>query len=208
MNAKITNYRNTEHIAKKVQDTGSFTDYIKSITPGTARNYQKFLVDYVNKYENGNPRYHKLIRESLITKVNYDLKKQVETIFKRISEKSIDSKMINIIEDLEFIIFIALINEKNKDKLNLNYEDITYLEKNNTTKILLKGEQKYIVISENALFKKALDSIKGLKDQKIFQTNSFVKLIENQFLSSGFKFSRDIKSFKDHIKVHYVKQSI
>ena len=61
-----------------------------------------------------------------------------------------------------------------------------------------------------ALFviKKAFDSVKGLKEQKIFQTNSFVKLIENQFLSSGFRFSRDLKSFKDHIKVHYVKQSI
>lgn len=208
MNVKKINYRNVEHIAKKVKKIGNFQEYIKSISPSTARNYRKYLVEYVNTYENGNVKFHKLIRESLINRINYDLKKQIETIFKRIDEKAVDSKIINIIEDLEFILFVALINEKNKDKLNLKYEDISYLEKNNTTKIILKGEQKYIVISENALFKKALDSIKELKGQKIFNTNSFVKLIENQFLSSGYKFSRDLKSFKDHIKVHYVKQSI
>lgn len=210
MTVVSSSYRSVEHISNKVKEMGGFEEYLKSITPSTTRNYKKYLIDYVKTHESNSVYLINKIREASVVKDDSsNLRKQLVSIFNRIKINSMDSDVINIAEDLEFLIFIALIDEKNKEKIKLKNTDISFEEKNETIIISVKNEKKYIITNQLDLFKKALlSNSKKYGSFNLFKTNSFIKLLETQFLRSGFEYSRDLKSLKSYIKLHYVKESL
>lgn len=209
MSAENKNYRSIEHIRSKVLRQGGFNEYLQSITTGTARNYRKFLIEYVNEYEKGDKNKLKLISQLVKNRKDTSgLKEQFDSILNRIKLNCLDSNYIDTAEDLEFLLFISLVDIKNKEKIKLSYIDIDFIECSGIIKILIKGKAVSIIISELELFKKMFESKDKLSNEIIFKPNSFIKLIENQFIRSGFEYDKDWKELKNIIKTYFIKSIV
>lgn len=201
-------YRSVEHIKTKVTQYGGFENYINSLQTTTKRNYKKFLKEYVVMYENSNKKYLELIDNKKIKNSNNELNENIDSIIKRINDNSKDSDFINIFEDLEFLMYLILVDETNKEKSKLTKSDISFKLNNNTIEVYIYDEQKYILTKYIELFSKAFKSLSVLNSSLLFKGNSFNKLMENQFLNSGLEYKRDLKNFRETVKIHIVKKSI
>jgi len=202
--SRTKKYRSTDYVKKKIKELNGLNNYIKKISPGTARNYKKIIETLIEKEVDSVQLRRQLNKKINSSISNENIEDNINTIIERIKKRSDNFNEIRIKEDYVFLLILLFAHLQNKEMENLKKSAIISFENNENIEVHICDEkkvQKFIVMKYVDLYKKVFKTMNKYDDNELifddFKSNYLLENIRNQFIKASLSFEGGVKTIKN-----------
>lgn len=183
-------YRSVEFIENKINSFPSFSDYMDSISIGTAKNYKAPLMSFINNKVNEKQKeeYIRTLNKKIASPYSNNSLKNIsemlESILDDLEYLNKNEEVIISEEDIKFLLSIILLGTKINDDV-FNASELIHSCNRSALMIEIKNNGKHLIRKRIELFKKGLLTLSEIKNKINISKASAEETIQKYFYSKN-----------------------